>query len=210
MSTKAKTPKQLVNLGLTNIPVSQLIQNSRQYVTHMTGNPYFPTPTPALATVSAATDLLESDYAVSQTRVRGSASVMRDQEKKLIVLLKALASHVELIANGNPPPGINVIPSAGMIEKKPSIHKPKTFTAVNGPMKGEVILNTKGLKGAAYVYQMNTDPNNLAGWQTIYMGTKVKFIKTGLTSGTHYFFRTALSSKGVQGDWSNFLDVIVM
>jgi hypothetical protein len=210
MSTKPKEPKRVVTLGLKGLTVPQLIQNSRHYVLSMTGNPYFPTPTPALASITAQTDQLEKDYAISLTRVKGSVGVMRAEEKKLITLNKTLASYVEMIANGNPPPGTDVIPKAGMVEKKTAVKKPKGFSVIHGPVMGEVILNSKSVKNVSTAYQMSTDPNNAALWQTIYMGIRVKFAKTGLTTGTRYYFRMAVTSKGVQGNWSAPIDLLVV
>ncbi|HEV7230874.1 MAG TPA: hypothetical protein VGO45_06075, partial [Bacteroidia bacterium] len=67
----------------------------------------------------------------------------------------------------------------------------------------------KAQKNAIYVYQMTTNPKNEASWTTIYKGLIAKFIKTGLTSGTRYYFRYAVILKGVQGAWSPVLSIIV-
>jgi hypothetical protein len=207
MSTKQK--KQIVALGISKLPVPQLIANTRHYVTEMTGNSNFPNPNPTLASVTAQVNLVETDYDISLTRVKGSVSKMKAEVRSLMILLKALAAYVEGIANANSDHAADIIASAGMPLKKPAVHPPKTFSVKQGTLSGTVVLNTKGVRSSAYIYQMTTDPTNAASWATIYIGTRVKFIKDGLTHATHYSFRVAVSTKGVQGDWSNVLTLLV-
>jgi len=149
----AKPKKKLVSLGLGRLPVPQLIQNTQHYVTSMTGNANFPTPSPALSIITTAVNLLEGDYDKSLTRVKGSVPIMRTDERALKTLLKALASYVEGIANenANATQASDIIASAGMNEKKPSVKKPKTFTAIPGTIKGTVILDIKAVPRSAYM-----------------------------------------------------------
>jgi hypothetical protein len=210
MSTHSKIVKRLVSLGVSKISVVQLISDARSYVTHMTTNAAtFPNPSPTLAAITAQTNLLETDYNISVTRVRGSVAKMRTEEKKLIILLKGLASYVETVANADSDHALDIIPLAGMNVKKSPIRKPRVFTAVNGKLKGTVALSTKGISRGTYIYQMTIDPNTVASWAQIYTGSNVKFTKTGLTSGTRYYFRSATSSKGIEGDWTVAIDVLV-
>jgi hypothetical protein len=208
MSTKPK--KKLTALGMSKLTVPQLLNNANHYVACITANGYFLTPSPALASIAAQLGTLQTAYNLALTKAHGSAGAMRTEERKLVILLKGLASYVETIANGDTDHASEIIASSGMPEKKSVVHKPKTFTALPGKLKGSVNLNTKAVKGgSAYIYQMNTDPTNVANWVTVYTGTKVKFTKTGLTSATHAYFRVAVSTKGLQADWSNVLDVVV-
>ena len=204
----SKPKKKLVSLGFGRIPVPQLIQTVQHYVTSMTGNTNFPTPAPALPVITTAVNLLESDYEKSLTRVKGSVATMRTDERALKILVKALASYVEGIANADPAKTSEIIASAGMNEKKPAVRKPKTFTAIPGTIKGTVILNIKAVPRSAYVYEMTTDSTGATGLTTIYVGTKTKFTVTALTSNTHYYFRYLVSTKGVQGNWSALIQAL--
>jgi hypothetical protein len=208
----AKPKKKLVSLGLGRLPVPQLIQNTQHYVTSMTGNANFPTPSPALSIITTAVNLLEGDYDKSLTRVKGSVPIMRTDERALKTLLKALASYVEGIANenANATQASDIIASAGMNEKKPSVKKPKTFTAIPGTIKGTVILDIKAVPRSAYMYEMTTDSTGATGWTTIYMGTKAKFTISALASNTHYYFRYMVSTKGVQGNWSPVIQALTL
>ncbi len=206
----AKPKKKLVSLGISYLPVPQLIQNAQHYVTSMTGNTNFPTPNPALSDITTAVNLLESDYEKSLTRVKGSVATMHTDERALKILVKALAAYVEGIANADAAQTSEIIASAGMNEKKPLVRKPKTFTAIPGTIKGTVILNIKAVLRSAYMYEMTTDSTGATGWTTIYMGTKTKFTATALTSNTHYYFRYMVSTKGVQGNWSAVIQALTL
>jgi hypothetical protein len=124
-------------------------------------------------------------------------------------MLKGLAGYVETAANADPPNAENIINSSGMPVKKTPVIQPKIFTAVAMKTPGIVRLNSKATPRASYVYEMTTDPATPASWSNIYIGGIVKFDKTGLTTGTRYYFRVAVSLKGILGAWSHTLSVIV-
>jgi len=205
-----KTRKICVALGLWNIPIATLIQQSRHFVISMTGNPNFPSPSPDLASVTTQIDALENAYGVSLTRVMGSVSTMHTEARQLRFMLHALGAYVQNIANVNTAFAQEIIASAGMNEKKPIQRKPKEFNVKNGRIKGSVELNMKAVVHGAYIYQMSVDPANDSGWNTICISTRVKFIQAGLKSGGIYYFRSSVVSKGVQGNWSNVLEVMVI
>ncbi len=210
MSTKPKVIKKSTALKLSKQSALSLISNTRHYVTSITGNTHFPTPSPDLASITTQVNLVESDRIVTLTRLPGSVAKLKAEIKKLEIMLKALAAYVESIANADPDHASDIIASAGMPEKKAPVRKAKAFSVVNGKLKGSVDLSNKGTLRATYIYQMTTDPNTAASWAYIYTGSNVRFTKAGLTSGTKYFFRGALSIKGVQGDWTSVLEVIVL
>jgi hypothetical protein len=209
MSTKTKTEKSLVSLGISGIAVPKLILNTRHYVTNMTGNAVFPNPTPPLATITTQVNLLETNYNISVTRVKGSVAAMRTTEKQLLILIKGLAAYVETIANADPENALKIISEAGMEPKKTAARPPKKFSLTNGKLSGTVVINDKAVVRGTYLYQMTTDPNTPASWVQVYAGGNVKFTKTGLTTGTRYYFRAAISVKGIQGNWSAPLDILV-
>ncbi|HEV7230789.1 MAG TPA: fibronectin type III domain-containing protein, partial [Bacteroidia bacterium] len=127
----------------------------------------------------------------------------------LALSLKTLSGYVEGIANLDPVNAENIIISAGMAVKKPSVHGPKLFTVKPGKAAGSVNLDSKAEKGAVYVYEMTTDPNTPTSWANIYIGKTTKFLKTGLSSGQRYYFRVAVIIKGVQEPWSPVVNVVI-
>jgi hypothetical protein len=209
MSTISKLPKKSTALGLSQQSVSQIITSANHYVQCMTGNVHFPAPTPTLAAVDAQILVLTAAYNVSLTRVKGAANKMHVELSTLKVLLKGLAGYVETMANADPQNAENIINSSGMPVKKTPVHQPKIFSAVAMKTPGMVRLNSKAVPRASYVYEMTTDLTNAASWTNIFIGGQVKFDKTGLTSGTRYYFRVAVSIKGVLSAWSHDLSVLV-
>jgi hypothetical protein len=209
MNTKPKAPKAIAVLNLHNRSVLQTISDARHYVAQMTGNVLFPNPTPALVDLSNKINALEAAYNVALTRVKGSTLTMHTELDALRVMMKTLAAYVEGIANSNQATAANTIAAAGMIAKKRSAHVSKGFRVLMGSLSGTVKLSTTAAKRGAYIYQMCTDPANPANWVTIYTGTVLKFVKTGLTVGTRYYFRVAVCTKGVQADWSVTESILV-
>jgi hypothetical protein len=210
MSTIKKEPKHVAVLDLTKLTVPQILLKATNIVTKMTGNVHFPTPTPTLAAVSAAITLASDALATAQTKAKGTASPMHAAVKALEILLKQLLAYVETTANADEANGVAIIESAGMSVRKTATRKPKVFTAVNIPLSpGSVLLNTKSVPRSVYHYQMTTDPNTGSSWVTISINQVVKYIKTGLTSGTKYYFRVAVITKSIEGPWSPVLSVSI-
>jgi len=57
---------------------------------------------------------------------------------------------------------------------------------------------------------MSTDISNEANWQVIYTGTRGRIVKSGLNSGTRYYFRSAVIDKNGHNPWSSVLNTIVL
>jgi len=92
--------------------------------------------------------------------------------------------------------------------KKPSIRKPKIFSAKAGNIEGDVILNSKAVKRGAYIYQMTSDPRATTGWNDVYKGIHVRALVSGLTLGQQYFFRVTVIDKNGVGAWSHTISFI--
>jgi hypothetical protein len=209
MSTKLKVRRKTVALNLHKQTPTQIVAQSNHFVTSMTGKAHFPNPNPALATISAQALALDAAFANSLSRTKGTVGKMHLALKTLSISLKGLAAYVETIANADPDNASIIITEAGMTEKKPIIHQAKTFSVVPGKVQGTAIINIKAVPASSYSYQMTIDPNLSTSWVTIYAATRVKYVKEGLTSGTRYYFRAAVSTKGKQGNWGNVLNILV-
>ena len=209
MSSKPKVPKKTVALLLSKKPAPQVIADAKSYVQKMTGNTNFPTPSPALATVSTEIATLEASYGVSLSRVKGSVAQMHSDLKALSITLKLLASYVENIANADPDNAEAIINSAGMTVKKHTPLPPKVFTVKQGATPGVVLVNSKASKRASYIYQYTTDQNNANSWVDGYKNVKVKGSITGLTPATRYYFRVATVSTTGESSWSPIISFVV-
>jgi hypothetical protein len=210
MSRRTKVKKWQVVLRLGRLSTPQVIANAKHYVESMTGNIHFPYPTPGLATITSQISTLEDAYILSLTRAVGTVVAMHTERDSLSRMLTHLAAYVELVANADPLNASSIISAAGMIEKKHMTRAPKVFSATNGNVKGDVILDSKAVSGGVYIYQISTNPSSPKSWETISTSNTVRHLFTGLTSATTYFFRVAVIRKGIQEDWGPVAELIVL
>ncbi len=209
MSTP-KVPRVKVALKLYKLNPPQKMAAGKSYVDHMTGNKHFPAPSPSLADITNQIAVLDQAFTQSLTRVRGAVGKMHVEEKILTSLINGLGGYVETCANADPENAVSIIEKeAGMTVKDKPIRKPKNFTAVNGAVNGTVELDTKAVKRSSYIYQISTDPNNPLSWVTLATCQKVRYLATGLTSGVRYYFRVAVVTGNVTGNFSPPISVLV-
>jgi hypothetical protein len=173
----------------------------------MTGNKYFTTPNPALATVEADKKALESAQTIAETKVKGATKV-RDAAR-LVVLddLHHLKAYVQLIADADPENAQAIIVSAGMSVKKISAHAKQDFVAKQGKVSASASLRAKAAaRRASYQWQVSTDQkiwNDLS--VTLIAHTEV----LGLTPGVTHYFRHRVVTKTGTSDWSQVVSLLV-
>ena len=202
--------KVVVVLKLAKMPVPQKITKSRAIVTSITGNVSFTTPSPTLAVITANINNLETAYIVAQGGGVDDTANMHAKEFLLVVSLKSLAAYVEGIANTNLITAEAVALSSGMDIKNTGLHIPKDFSVKPTGNPGTVKLFTKHEDRSTYIWQMTNDPLGVAGWITIGQATQASLTKSGLTSGTRYYFRVATVGKNGQEPWSNIINTIAL
>ncbi len=202
--------KTVVALGLSRLSVPKKIEKSRFIVTSMTGNVNFTTPSPPLATITTNTDALETANIAALGGGADDTANMHDQEVVLDLSLKALGAYVEGIANATPPSAEAIILSAGMAVKSKGGKVAHDFSVKATGNPGEIKLTCQGVKRGTNEFQMTTDPNTEASWARIYNGTRATFVKTGLISGTRYYFRATAINKNGQGPWSVVRNMIAL
>jgi hypothetical protein len=199
-----------VALKLTKLSVPQKIAKSRFIVTSMTGNVSFTTPSPTLAVITTNINTLETAYIVAQSGGVDDTANMHAKEFLLEVSLKSLAAYVEGIANTNLITAEAVALSSGMDVKHPGTHSPRDFSVKPTGNPGAVKLSTKYEDRSTFIFQMTNDATGATGWITIGQATQATLIKSGLTSGTRYYFRVAAVGKDGQEPWSNILNTVVL
>ena len=209
MSTKPKLIKYLVALYLSKQTPTQVIATARHIVGMMSGNAYFPNPTPSLSDITKQALVLEQAYNSAITHVKGSRTIMLNERKKLLGLMKGLAQYVELTADANQVEGNKIISSAGMTERKTKTNPVKSFMVSAGKQVGSLLVQHPAVLHAIYIYEMSTDPKNPASWAQVYIGHRSKFTVLGLTSGTRYYLRAAMIVKEVKSAYSPVRDFVV-
>jgi hypothetical protein len=197
-------------LKLDGIPKVKVLVLCRHYLDSMTGNPFFPNPSPSLAEIAAQLSKAEAAYMESMSKARGKANAADTEIRILRMGLIALAGYVESIANRRPDDADFIIISAGMGVKKTAAKPPRIFSVRLGPYLGSAKLDQKAEKGCYCVYEMSTDPQlNEKNWVRIYQGSRVRFLMRGLESGKQYFFRGMILPKNGIGIWGPVLSVII-
>lgn len=209
MSKQVKVPRRKVKLDLKTKSMPRFITDTEFILDAVDGNSLFPKPMPDIASLRAALGLVKASFAIAQTRVRGASDKLHADAVPLKLMLSLLAAYVECVANSDPDHALDIIASAGMQVKQPSVLQPKTFSVKYTGIHGQVLINSKASRGGFYYYEMSTDPKWAeASWRRIYAGNSVKFIMSGLTPGTRYYLRGASTVKNVQSNWSPVLTII--
>ena len=148
-----------LNLALQSVTVK--IAKGRHYVTSMTGNAYFTTPNPTLASVTTAVNNLETAADNADGGGEEETAIMHEKETIVDKQLTKLGGYVEGIANDDPDNAASIVLSAGMDLKKPAapvgpVSRPENLRAGFGSLPGTIKLRCKKSKGAvALIWQMS-------------------------------------------------------
>jgi len=198
-----------IKLNFRNLPILDKTAKARTIVTSLTDNPDFPTPTPALAVITAAIDALEAAAAtVQSTRAKLKTDVSEQNEKEdaLNGIMSQLVGYVQSVAGDDE----TKIHSAGMDAKSPKGPAtsdptlPEALSATAGDHDGEMDLSWDPVpKAKSYIIQVSVDPPTESSWKQAGVSTKSSFTVTELTPGTRYQFRVAAVSTGGQSGWSD-------
>jgi hypothetical protein len=207
MTTPKGINRAIVTLKLPR-SVPALIKYGRAIMTAMGGNPNFPTPEPALASVTAALDELQVAETATQARTHGAAATRNDKRSTVVQLLEQLKGYIQKTADANMENGTAIIQSAGVSVKKPAARAPRTFEANPGAVSGSVKLVAKSAaRRASYEWQYSADGGKT--WQSAPVTLQAKTTILGLTPGATVTFRYRGVTKTGEGDWSQLVTVIV-
>ncbi len=177
--------------GFDRLNDNELIAKVRLIISEMTGNANFPTPNPTLTEVTTTNDEFEAAGIAAETG--GSyEKALRDNKKETVVAtMHNLGAYVLYTAAGN----ALVAQSSGFsIAKPPSpsdpIYKAQNLVLEEGDAPGGLKLKFNRVVNArSYMYQYTPDPlSENSVWKTE-VGTKRKFVFTGLTSKEKYWVR---------------------
>ena len=202
--------KVVVVLKLASLSIPEKIEKARFIVTSMTGNVNFTTPNPILATITTMVNALETAAIAAEGGGVDETANMHAKEFMLDLTLKLEAAYVEGIANATPLSAEAIALSSGMEVKKAGVRTAREFHLEATGNPGEVKLATKFEKRATFIFQMSTNPSSEISWATIGQSTRAKMVKSGLASGTRYYFRTAVIDKNGQNPWSDVKNMIAM
>jgi hypothetical protein len=195
-----KPKKNPIALNLPQI-VALLIVYGRHIVQAMTNNPWFPSPTPPLATVTTDLNALEAAEATALTRAKGSASARDLAQRTVETDLTGLKAYTSSVVALSPAQAAAIIESAGMAPKRVAPRNKPQLAVAMGATPGEGVLRAKAVgRGAAYEWQYSSDGGKT--WAAIGITTVANTTVMGLSAGTVYLFRFRTTRKKVTGDWS--------
>jgi hypothetical protein len=188
--------------------VPQLIGKTSSVVTAMTGNKWFPSPSPTLVVVTTDNTALETAQTLAVTKAKGAVADRNAKRAVVLSDLKRLASYVEGVADANPADAQAIIESAGMAVKKTVTPKPKQDLALKpGPVSGAVNVVAKaGAARASYDWEWSTDQKT---WTTLPSTLQAHTTIQGLVAGTTIYVRHRVVTKAGVGDWSQIVSTMV-
>ncbi|HTQ45186.1 MAG TPA: hypothetical protein VMI75_20645 [Polyangiaceae bacterium] len=198
----------VLKLDEDNVP--HLVVRARSIVQQMTGNPWFPSPSPPLADVRSAIDVL--DAAEVRTHTRAPDSVTDRDAKRMVLMqrLDELRAYVFKIACDNPDHVAEIVASAGMYLKQLRGPSPQVFAAEPGSHSGEIdVTAPRAGDRAAYEFQYSLDGGKT--WLPFPQAVETKASATlpRQRPGSTVHLRYRATVKGVTGDWSDVISIIV-
>lgn len=203
-----------IRLNIRNLSVTDKIAKGRQIVVSLTNNTSFPTPSPALADVTASLDELDKAQAAVQAAKSEVATRVLAQdgaETRVNQILTQLGAYVESVAGTDDA----LITSVGL-ETRTSRTSPQApnvpqgLSATAGDHEGEIKLAWKAISNArSYAIESSQDPATASSWTHLGVATSASKAILGLSSGKRYWFRVAAIGAGGQSGWSEHATKVV-
>ena len=187
-----KTPMNKVKTNFDRLRDAESLAFSRSIIQHMTGNPFFPAPTPAIPLFTDNVD----DYGVqlSAAATGDRTAVVRKNLANLLVKsnLTDLALYVNSTAKGN----LEMLASSEFpLVKERSriiITEPVITAVLQGLNAGSVQIVCGTVHGAkSYQYQCAAETETGMGPWLSEPDSRSKYEFTGLEQGRKYWFRVA-------------------
>ncbi|MCW5908627.1 MAG: hypothetical protein KIS94_12265 [Chitinophagales bacterium] len=187
--------------------VGEAIIQARAIVQSMTDNDFFPSPSPALATVTEHIDALETAQIAAQTRAQGTVEARNAALAIVADDLRDLTYYVQNIADANSANSEVIIESAGLQVKRVTPRTTTEFEAKNSPISGTVLLKARaGTTRSSHDWQSSINGNQ---WTALPSTLQAKTTVTGLNPGNRIYFRHRLVTKDGPQAWSQTISLVV-
>jgi hypothetical protein len=204
---KTAIQRALVSLKLPE-PIGLLISVVQAMLLAMAGNANFPSPTPALATVATALSDLEKAQSAALTRVKGAVDTRNVKRAALLLLVDALASYVQTVADADPLNGAAIIRSAAMGVRKAVVRRTRVFDVRQGSASGSVVVVAPvAAHRASYDWQWSTDGGNT--WHLAPGTLRATTSLSGFAAGSTVSFRYRATTKAGEAEWSQTIAFLV-
>ena len=202
-----------VILNISGLSISALLQQGRNIVAAMTGNPKFTTPKPELTDITARITALATandTYESNLVTAKENLTLRDDAAKDLIDGLIALGGYVQTTSDGDPA----VIQSAGMSIRATRVPAtlPGAVTSLSvspSDASGGLLLSWDPMpEAASFEIQTCADPVT-GNWVNQPGVTKSKTAVNGFTSGSKVHTRVRAVNPAGTGAWSSEIAKIV-
>ena len=190
----------LVKAELKKLNASELVDKSAYVEGKMTANPNFTTPTPTIASITAARAALTLALKNATSKAPADIVVKNNAQKVLRDLLSDLVRYVNSASAGDTDKAVS---SGFELSKKPDpvdkLDAPVMSGAKASSYIGAVDLRWEAVPHARMyqVYMTEGDPALATGWSLVGVSSRTKHTVTDLVPGKFYNFRvTALARVG--------------
>ena len=189
-------------------PIGLLVSVVQAIIEAMTGNPRFPSPSPALNVVAAALAELVTAQSAALTRAKGAVETRNAKRAALLLLVDELRGYVQKCGDLDPENAAAIIQSAGMgVHKQHSFPK-RVFAVLQGRISGSVDVTAPVVaRRASYDWQWSTDGGKT--WQSAPSTTRSRTSLSGLAAGSTVSFRFRGNTKAGDGEWSQVISFLV-
>src|SRR5690554_4400739 len=193
-----------LKLGLDRLTPGRLLDKCVFIEQQIDGNPYFPSPRPAHADLSAKRQELADAIAKASTGEKTAISIRDDVFQELADMLRTLSKYVSMEAEGRE----SVILSSGFEVRNTSkgpgwVTSPTGFEAKRTERQGELKLTWNKVQYAkSYIAEITTTDPSLPDtlWTKFVFPTRRSIMAEDLTPGVYYYFRVcAVGSRNTSG-----------
>lgn len=210
MTANPKRPTAALNMKKLR-KLGKFIEKIREIILMMTNNILiFPTPTPALTSVTTHVNDLEAAEAIAKTRVAGS--VAQRDIKYAIVLedVHGLQAYVQILADAasNEEGAIMIITASGFDLKMHGVREKPEISVKYGKLSGSVVVIAKAVKGSKSNEWEISDNGTV--WTGLPSTTKSRTTVTGLTPGALKYFRHRPVTKAGEGNWTQTVSILII
>ena len=191
---------------------AQLIPDTGDILTGMTGNPHYLTPSPALAPVQTALDEFITSVSDAVNGGVTLTSIKKDKRVVLSALIRQLANYVQATCKGD----MTVLLSGGFPIQKPQrspvgvLPAPSGLTVTLGSRTGELNASATPITGAAiYNWRVTTAAQPGVVVQTA-QTTAASNTFANLTPGMVYNVQANAVGSAGPSDWSDPVPLMVV
>ena len=188
----SKIQKAIVNFrslrAAAIIPICEFI------IASVTGNAFFPTPTPKLSELQAVLDSYTTALSEAASRDRNKVALKNQLRKQLNAMLNQLGTYVNMIADGD----VTMIISSGFpLSKLPQpryISAPQNLTVKQGQNPGTLVSKINADAAAkSYIHMITLAPLTEDSVWTSVTTSRSQYEFSNLQPGKEYFVKVAIT-----------------